>query len=258
MGSKHDQLQEEEVSASSLPNALRTALLRSNSLNTRRLRVLDVGCGRGALVLALVRSGVDAYGIDVDSIPFSKSRCLFEKSNINQSERLFDVSAARRWPFDDSYFDVTISLQVLEHVAELDALVRELWRVTAMGGVGFHQLPGYRRVVEPHTFIPLVHWFPKGSMRAELLLRIFNRRLPMWFGQEGLTLDKRLSEFRTYLRSKTFYRPTALIHNSFTTAGFELFRNLNFDLSVDRRAPLTKNLFYYPESFGNVEFYTLK
>ncbi len=40
-----------------------------------QIRVLDLGCGRGATVLSLLRQGFDAYGVEVDDGPVDKWRC---------------------------------------------------------------------------------------------------------------------------------------------------------------------------------------
>lgn len=72
-------------------------------------RILDVGCGIGQTVNALIDDGYDAYGIDLPDL--SKYWARVE----NNPERFFGGDATQL-PFPENYFDVTYSLGVIEHI----------------------------------------------------------------------------------------------------------------------------------------------
>jgi SAM-dependent methyltransferase len=91
----------------------------------RRPRILDVGCGTGANLLMLSKYG-DAEGVDVseDALAFCRERGL-EKLKLGAAEEL---------PYDDGTFDLVTALDVLEHIDDDLAGLREMRRVLRPGG----------------------------------------------------------------------------------------------------------------------------
>jgi SAM-dependent methyltransferase len=106
----------------------------------REAKVLDFGCGDGALVRAYADAGFDAYGCDI---------VLGQPS-----ERLRLIENPYRLPFDDHTFDVAVSDQVFEHVDNYPAVLRELRRVLHPDGVSFNIFPPRFRMREVHVFVP--------------------------------------------------------------------------------------------------------
>ena len=93
------------------------------------IRILEIGCGPGALAESLHRwfPKAQVTGIDRDSQFIS-----FAKANIPGVE--FKIGDATYLPFDDQSFDVTISYTVQEHI-EPTAFWREQLRVLKPGGI---------------------------------------------------------------------------------------------------------------------------
>jgi SAM-dependent methyltransferase len=91
----------------------------------RRPRILDVGCGTGANLLMLSEFG-DAEGVDVseDALAFCRARGL-EKVKLGAAEKL---------PYDDGTFDLVTALDVVEHLDDDLAGLREMRRVLRPGG----------------------------------------------------------------------------------------------------------------------------
>jgi SAM-dependent methyltransferase len=91
----------------------------------RRPRILDVGCGTGANLLMLSQYG-DAEGVDVseDALAFCRERGL-EKVELGAAEKL---------PYDDGTFDLVTALDVVEHLDNDLAGLREMRRVLRPGG----------------------------------------------------------------------------------------------------------------------------
>jgi SAM-dependent methyltransferase len=91
----------------------------------RRPRILDVGCGTGANLLMLSQYG-DAEGVDVseDALAFCRERGL-EKVKLGAAEKL---------PYDDGTFDLVTALDVIEHLDNDLAGLREMRRVLRPGG----------------------------------------------------------------------------------------------------------------------------
>jgi SAM-dependent methyltransferase len=91
----------------------------------RRPRILDVGCGTGANLLMLSQYG-DAEGVDVseDALAFCRERGL---ENVK-------LGAAEQLPYDDDTFDLVTALDVVEHLDDDLAGLREMRRVLRPGG----------------------------------------------------------------------------------------------------------------------------
>lgn len=91
----------------------------------RRPRILDVGCGTGANLLMLSQYG-DAEGVDVseDALAFCRERGL---ENVK-------LGAAEKLPYDDDTFDLVTALDVVEHLDDDLAGLREMRRVLRPGG----------------------------------------------------------------------------------------------------------------------------
>ncbi len=87
-------------------------------------RILDIGCGIGALVQELLKQGADAYGLDVSSV--AAARC-----NRFAPERFY-VGSAVSLPFSDESFDSVVSTNCLEYLAPEDVAqaLRETHRVS--------------------------------------------------------------------------------------------------------------------------------
>src|SRR5437762_4212153 len=88
-------------------------------------RILDVGCGTGANLQMLARHGA-AEGVDVSSeaLEFCRARGL---SKVKEG-------AAEALPYEDASFDLVTGLDVVEHLDDDVAGLREMRRVLRTGG----------------------------------------------------------------------------------------------------------------------------
>lgn len=121
----------------------------TRALGALRGRVLDVGCGHKPY-RALMGSGVTEY-LGVDR----------EGGDADADAR----ADAHALPFDDASFDAVVSFQVLEHVRDPGACVREFARVLRPGGAVVLTAPGvWPAHEEPHDY-----WrFTRNGMDALL------------------------------------------------------------------------------------------
>ena len=94
-------------------------------------RVLDLGCGDGALLDFLQRErGVTGYGIEIDSQNIIK--CLAAGVNVIQSDLDRGLS-----DFDDNSFDYVVMTETLQAMRYPHQLLREMLRVGREGIVTF-------------------------------------------------------------------------------------------------------------------------
>lgn len=100
---------------------------------TTSLRILDVGCGTGANLEMLSQYG-DAEGVDVsdDALEFCRSKGLKVSKGLAES-----------LPYNDGTFDITTALDVIEHLDDDIAGLKEMYRVTKSGGYSVFFVPAF-------------------------------------------------------------------------------------------------------------------
>ena len=100
------------------------------ALFSRGARVLDAACGEGygAALLAAHAGSVTGVDISADTIGHAKQR-YGSVANLE-----FETADCTRLPFADDAFDLVVSFETLEHLAEQEALLAEFRRVLDPAG----------------------------------------------------------------------------------------------------------------------------
>jgi len=90
------------------------------------VRYLDVGCSSGALLRSALRHGFDAEGVEpaAQAAEFAKSTGLKVFHGYLEEAR-----------FPASSFDAVTLMEVIEHLPDPSALLREVWRILKPNGV---------------------------------------------------------------------------------------------------------------------------
>jgi 2-polyprenyl-6-hydroxyphenyl methylase/3-demethylubiquinone-9 3-methyltransferase len=96
--------------------------------------ILEIGSGGGLICEQLARRKAIMVGIDPNEGALKVARKHAEHSWLGQSIH-YVQAFAEHLPFADGSFSVIVSLDVLEHVQDLRATIREAARVLAPGGV---------------------------------------------------------------------------------------------------------------------------
>lgn len=123
-------------------------------------RILDYGCGAGRLVRAGRAEGIAIEGVDV-FYAGSQTREEAEESGLLGSA--IHEMMEGRMPYAENSFDLVLNNQVMEHVEDLDAVLREIHRVLKPGGTVLSLFPSIDVFREGHIGIPFAHWMKKGS-----------------------------------------------------------------------------------------------
>ena len=99
------------------------------------LHVLDVGCGPGTITLDLARRvpGGRVVGIDQADAALAAARSAAEHAGVDNVS--FEPGDAYDLAFDDRTFDVVHAHQVLQHLTDPVAALREMRRVCRRDGV---------------------------------------------------------------------------------------------------------------------------
>ena len=100
-------------------------------------RVLDVGCGVGQVVARLNEAGFEAHGLDVSEPNSERAKKFSNRCQLYDGKIL---------PFPDRHFASAGALNVLEHVDEPEAFIRELVRVVQPAGKIVLSSPNFFRV----------------------------------------------------------------------------------------------------------------
>jgi SAM-dependent methyltransferase len=115
-----------------LESFMRT-IVQSLKSNGESLRILDVGCGTGANLEMLSQFG-SAEGVDVsdEALEFCRKKGLTVRKGL-----------AETLPYPDEAFDVTTALDVVEHLDDDVAGLKEMFRVTKSDGYSLIFVPAF-------------------------------------------------------------------------------------------------------------------
>jgi SAM-dependent methyltransferase len=152
--------------------ALRLRWLERCAGPLRGRRVLDAGCGAGEYARALAALGAKVCGVEIDGEKLAKSRVGADvRAHLVQGD-------LERTPFASACFDVVLLNEVIEHVPDDAAALREAFRLLRPGGAlvvfapnrlfpfethGIHLRRSGRAV--SHVW-PGVPWLPLPLLRA--------------------------------------------------------------------------------------------
>jgi 2-polyprenyl-6-hydroxyphenyl methylase/3-demethylubiquinone-9 3-methyltransferase len=102
--------------------------------NWQGLKALDVGCGGGFSCEFMAQRGVLVSGID------QSAKCIAaaQEHAISKNFKIdYQQAFAENIPYGNNTFDVVICVDVLEHVADVDKTVSEIYRVLKPNGLFF-------------------------------------------------------------------------------------------------------------------------
>lgn len=185
--------------------------LRGRYLDSQS-RILDFGCGAGAIVYGFRDLGFDAYGFDVlDYLSLRKpeDRSFFSIAAKEGEKTDFRLDWTQyRLPYADNTFDFVYSSQVMEHVQNHDAVIKELARVMKPGGIAIHSFPPAYRLIEGHTFVPFggmtkAYWY----YRLWAMLGVRNQY------QKGLSARETAGINFRYAQTGTNYEPRSKLRD---------------------------------------------
>ncbi len=97
-------------------------------------RILEIGCGIGSVVFELSKQGYDITGTDIShkAIAYGLKKYGDIKLQVQPAEIL---------QFGDGTFDIVLSFDLFEHIAQVDRHVSEVSRVLRAGGYYLFQTP---------------------------------------------------------------------------------------------------------------------
>ena len=117
------------------------------SLNLKKVKkAIDIGCGNGRHLksLGFRLKKAEIFGVDQLEHEIHKLNNEFDTHVCkNGNSYSFSVQDIRAISFEDNSFDMVICSEVLEHVADVDATLKELTRLLKPGGNLLISVPSY-------------------------------------------------------------------------------------------------------------------
>jgi SAM-dependent methyltransferase len=183
--------------------------------------VLDFGCGKGEVVLELLRRGWHCRGVELfgSGSGTGIEQSLIERGLLGDVVLQYDGATL---PFQDEKFDVVLSNQVFEHVPDLSTSLNEIWRVLKPGGWLVCSFPSKDAIREAHCNVPFAHWMPKSRARFLWLLAV--RSLGIGRLKRGRSRTQWAHFFNAWLEENTHYRSRKEIEILFQ----DIFGNIQY------------------------------
>ncbi|CAN5837595.1 hypothetical protein BH24ACT3_BH24ACT3_05130 [soil metagenome] len=165
-------------------------------------RLLDLGCGNGSYTTAMADGFDQIVGVEIEPVRLAEFRAQLQ-GRTDAGKFKLRQQGGEHLDDPDGSFDVVTAIEVLEHVDELEATVRQVARVLRPGGASLVTVPNRGFPFETHSFMirgreRRSKWFPFVPWVGPLHRRISTARnfrpgdlrrliLPAGFAEVGTT-----------------------------------------------------------------------
>lgn len=135
------------------------------------ISMLDVGCGGGVLSEPLARLGAEVTGIDPAAENVEAARVHAAREGVAVRYRAVTAETLAE---EESRFDVVMAMEVVEHVADMEAFVATCAGLVRPGGLFFaatinRTLKAYALAIVGAEYV--LRWLPRGTHQYERLVR---------------------------------------------------------------------------------------
>jgi SAM-dependent methyltransferase len=124
--------------------------------------LLDLGAGMGGLSVALMLDP-RVRGLRLQTMDYNASYARIAQLRARRYGLTLPivVAAGEHLPYPDGAFDAVACLDVLEHVADVEAVLMEMYRVLRPGGIVLTTVPNRRAFRDPHYHLAGINWLPR-------------------------------------------------------------------------------------------------
>src|SRR6266480_5221238 len=129
-------------------------------------KILEVGCGGGLICEQLAQRGAEMVGIDPSQGALETADTHAQERGLSQRIH-YQQGYAESLPFADGSFSAIVCFDVLEHVRDLKATIKEIARVLAPGGVFVFDTIN-RTLIARAILIWYGENFPSGGLKPGL------------------------------------------------------------------------------------------
>jgi hypothetical protein len=117
---------------------------------------------------------VEIYGFDIgeqgyrDGAQKNEAERYLEIQHPNTvwKDRIKIISGDAPWGYDEGFFDLAVSNQVMEHVRDLGRFMENLQHSVSGEGTSIHLFPMRHCIQEAHCHVPFAHWISNFDYRV--------------------------------------------------------------------------------------------
>lgn len=168
-------------------------------------RFLDVGCAFGGLMQVAEEYGYQAYGAEVSDFSGNYARERFGNDRVK-------IGSVETIDWPENYFSVITMIEVIEHLLDPAAAIRQLYRALAPGGVLLLQtadmagLQALKGGASYHYYLPgHLSYFTRSNL-SRLLLESGFERTHFFGGVEFGLLPKLRKSRHSFKTAKDYLR----------------------------------------------------
>ncbi len=150
--------------------AERLAQVRRVMGEVQSLRVLDLGAGMGGFAVAAALAGAR-----VTACEYNPAYCRIIRLRAARYRLSLPIinAAGEALPLPNAAFDLVVAWDVIEHVKDPVAVLRELARVLRPGGHALITAINRRAWIDPHYHMRGINWLPRPL--AEMVIELRGR-----------------------------------------------------------------------------------
>jgi 2-polyprenyl-6-hydroxyphenyl methylase/3-demethylubiquinone-9 3-methyltransferase len=152
------------------------------------LRLLDIGCGGGLLCEPMARLGAQVTGIDATPKNISVAALHAAQNDLDIDYR---HTTAEALVAAGETFDIVLTMEVVEHVADPGAFIADCARLVAPGGICFaatlnRTAKSFAMAIVGAEYV--LGWLPRGTHSWSKFVK--PSELARWFRDAGLDLGE--------------------------------------------------------------------
>lgn len=162
----------------------------------RRLKILDLGSGRGDFLIELAKRGVKAMGLERNE---EYIRISYEKARENGVNIEIIKAEAENLPFENNGFDFANASELIEHVDNPQKVLKEIYRVLVRDGRCYISVPNRLGFKDPHFKMYFINWLPRSLAEFYLSLRRAHKDYKFFKDRQKLS-EMRYFTFASFLK----------------------------------------------------------
>ena len=121
--------------------------------------ILDLGSGKGGFLVTAAQHGARAVGLELNPAYIEETLRRAQEAGVLVSVQ---QGKAEQLPFADESFDFINISEVIEHIQDPAAMLREVQRVLKPGGCAYMSVPNRFGMKDPHFHLYIVNWLPRA------------------------------------------------------------------------------------------------